>query len=166
MATEAEKREWFVTAPRGVAELETLEISHPDFSQTYYLVRNKANGLTANDENNISRTFQYCPMLVKLPDNNADLDQSIQITLADLNQTIGAEMDNISTDNTDDPDLIYRSFRSDTYSMIEGPINLKITGINFVKQGANIAAQAKSYNVSPTGAVYDYTRFPMLRGFI
>ena len=166
MATEVEKKEWFITAPRGVAELETIEISHADLSQTYYLVRNNANGFTALDENGVSKTFQYCPMLVKPIDSKADLDQVMQITLADLNETIGSEINNISADNEDDPVLVYRSFRSDNNQMIEGPITLQITGVNFVKQGANLTAQATSFNVSPTGKLYDPGVFVMLRGFI
>lgn len=166
MVDESVKREWYVTAPRGVAELDTIEISHPNFSQNYYLVRNNANGLIALDENNISRTFVYCPMIVKPVDNKADLDQVMQITLADLNETIGMEIDNIPAGNTIDPVLIYRSYRSDSNAMIEGPITLNITAVNFVKQGANITAQAISFNISPTGDLYDYDRFPQLRGFI
>ncbi|MBL4802071.1 MAG: DUF1833 family protein [Emcibacter sp.] len=166
MATETEIKEWLVTAPTGVAELETLEISHADFTQTHYLVRNKIEGFSGVVESGATVNFIYCPMLVKLPDNKADLDQVIQITLGDLNEVIGAEMDNISPGNTDDPQLIYRSFRSDKYEQLEGPITLKITGVNFVKQGANLTAQAKELNISPTGSIYTYDRFPMLRGFI
>ena len=161
MATEAEIREWLVSAPRGIAEIETIEISHSDFSQSYYLVRNKTDGYTVDGV-----TYQYCPMIVKLPDNKADLDQVIQLTLGDLNQTIASEISNISADNEEDPLLIYRSYNSSTNEMIEGPITLKITGVAFVKQGATITAEAKSLNIAPTGRLYSYERFPMLRGFI
>ena len=161
MATESEIRTWLVSAPRGVAEYETVEISHSDFSQTYYLVRNKTDGYTVGGV-----TYQYCPMIVKLPDNKADLDQVIQLTLGDLNQTIATEIANISALNEEDPLLIYRSYNSSTDAVIEGPITLKITGVAFVKQGSTITAEAKSFNVSPTGTLYTYDRFPMLRGFI
>lgn len=159
--TEAEIKEFLTSAPRGEAELETIEISHSEFTQTYRLVRNKSDGLVAG-----GMTFQYCPFIYKAPDSKGDLDQVIQLTLADLNQTIAAEIENVSNTNEEDPLLIYRSYRSSNSELVEGPLTLKITGINFIKQGANITAEARSFNVSPTGELYTYDRFSMLRGFI
>ena len=161
--------EFFLNSAASVVPLETLEISHPSFSQTYYIVRNAIAGITATLEDSTTKTFTYYPLTVKQTGSSDDLDQKMQIQLGDLGEVVPEEIDRVVTAGTFGvkPTLIYRSFRSDDLSApMDGPYIYEITSIGSKKGFSSFAAQAPSLNATRTGEFYTTDRFPMLGAFV
>jgi hypothetical protein len=161
--------EFFLNGNSYVAELELIEISHPNLTQTYYLVRNAMNGITVTLENDREQAFEYYPLQITPIGDADDLDQSLQIQLGDLGELLPQELDAIYAADgfSTRPQVIYRTYRSDDLTLpLYGPITLEITNLTFKKEGAAFEARAPRKNSSATGEIYTTVRFPMLRGFI
>jgi hypothetical protein len=165
----SEYSEFFLNAGSNVAELELLEISHPDFTKTYYIVRNAVNGITVTLEDDTVQEFIYYPLQIKPIGSGDDLDQVLQIQLGDLGTILPQELDAVSIAGTfgTKPVLKYRTYRSDDLSApLYGPITLEISALTFKKEGAAFEAHAPRLNSTATGELYTTGRFPTLRGFI
>jgi len=165
----SEYSEFFLNAGSNVAELELLEISHPNFTQTYYIVRNAVNGVTVTLEDDSTQEFEYYPLQITPVGSGDDLDQVLQIQLGDLGGILPQELDAVSVAGTfgTKPVLKYRTYRSDDLSApLYGPITLEISALTFKKEGAAFEAHAPRLNNTATGELYVTSRFPTLRGFI
>lgn len=165
----SEYSEFFLNAGSNVAELELLEISHPDFTRTYYIVRNAVNGITVTLENSIAQAFEYYPLQITAIGAGDDLDQVLKIQLGDLGSILPQELDAVSAAGSFGikPVLKYRTYRSDDLSApLYGPITLEISSLTFKKEGAAFEAHAPRLNSTATGEVYNTSDFPTLRGFI
>jgi len=161
--------EFFLNTGSNVAELELLEISHPNFTQTYYIVRNAVNGVTVTLEDSSSREFSYYPLRVTPMSAGDDLDQVLKIQLGDLGEVLPQELDAVFAADgfATKPTLKYRTYRSDDLSApLYGPITLEITNLAFNRDGVAFEAHAPRLNSTATGEVYTTNRFPMLRAFI
>lgn len=160
--------EFFLNSKVNVVGVETIELSHPSFSQVFYLVRNSIKGFTATDENSIVKTYQYVPMTINSSEVKDNMDNSIEINLGDVGTIIPEQLELVRLANTYDiePDLVYRLYRSDdtTAPMLIAP--LKVSDIVFNKSGCKITAKAERFNVNKTGERYTLARFPMLRGVL
>jgi hypothetical protein len=159
--------EFFLSSPPVVAQLELLEITHPSFSETHRLVRNRVGGVTVTHEGP-DGPYDYTdvPMAIKALGSGTDLDQSIEVTLGDLGEIIPAELSLIAAANTTQikPLLKYRTYRSDDLDEpLFGPVSLRVDAIALNKEGATFKARAASFNVARTGETYNLLRFPMLR---
>ncbi len=160
---------YFLNSNSSVVRLETLEISHSDFTQTYYVVRNAVNGVTVTLENSLQATFEYYPLKIKPVGAADDLDQKLRIDLGDLGEILPAELDAVSSalGFTEKPIVKYREYRSDDLSApMLGPWVLEVKEFSFNREGSSFEAQAPSLNINRTGELYQIARFPMLRGFI
>lgn len=161
--------EYLLNSSRSVIEYETVEISHPNFTQTYRVVRNAVAGLTAKVETGITSTFQYYPLKISASGARDNLDCSLTFQLGDLGEVLPAEMDAIDAASgwTTKPTVIYRTFRSDDLTApMFGPITLEVVDFSFKREGCQFEARAPWLNVVKTGELYDLDRFPMLRGFL
>jgi len=146
-----------------------LEISHPNFTQTYYIVRNCPNGITVTLETSVSQLFQYYPVQIKGLAVNDTLDQVLEVQLGDLGMTLPKELSAIAAADgfQTKPTVIYRTYRSDDLtSPLLGPVNLEIINITFTIEGAAFKATAPTINNNRMGEVYSFDRFPMLKGFV
>lgn len=159
--------EFFLGSKSSVIHIETLEISHPDFSQTHWIVRNVIGGITLTLETAASQAFTYYPCRLSRLSAAANLDQGLSVTFGDIGTVLNAELEAIEVANSfsTKPTVKYRSWRSDhlTEPMI-GPIALTISKISMNFEGATFNAHAPRLNVSATGELYRLERFPMLRG--
>jgi hypothetical protein len=165
----SEYSEFFLNAGSNVAELELLEISHPSFTKTYYIVRNAIAGVTVTLEDSTSKAFEYYPLQITPVGSGDDLDQVLKIQLGDLGSVLPQELDAVRLAGSFGikPILKYRTYRSDDLSApLYGPIVLEISNLTFKKEGAAFEAHAPRLNSTATGELYTTTRFPMLRGFI
>lgn len=157
--------EFFLSSSTGVVRLDTIEISHPDFSQTYRLVRNAPAGITADGDD-----YEYCPMRVLPIASTDDLVQALSITLGDVGEIIAKEIEAVWEANgmNERPTLTYRAFRSDDLAApIAGSERvLEIASVTTTREGASFEAQAPELNASRTGILYALEDFPMLRGFL
>lgn len=161
---------YFLNSKSSVAQLETIEISHPAFSQTYRIVRNAAAGVAVTLENGSSATFDYYPMKLSPQHARDDLDHSISVTFGDLGEILPLELDrvmNYPAGMDIKPVVKYRVYRSDDLSSpLYGPLVLEVEAFTFNKEGSTFEAKAPSINLTRTGEVYSLTRFPALKGFL
>lgn len=161
--------EFFLKSNSNVIQLELLEISHPNFTKTYRVVRNAIKGVAVTLETGAIEAFEFYPLKIENAGVRDDLDQSITITLGDLGEVLPKELDEITSANGFDvkPIVTYRTYRSDDLTQpMYGPVLLEVTTFTFNREGSNFEAQAPSLNVNKTGELYKMARFPMLRGFL
>ncbi len=160
--------EFYLNSDSNIVQLETIELSHSDFTQTYRVVRNATNGITATTEGGASVAFTYYPLAIDAGETRENLDQSFKITLGDLGEILPAELDAVATaDGFDEkPVLIYRTYRSDVLTAPLYVVTLEVESFTFNEQGAVFEAKAPSLNINKTGETYTFARFPMLRGFL
>ena len=160
---------FFLNSSADVVKLVTIELSHPNFSQTYYLTQNAIDGFTATLETAAVVVFQFCPMKISQNESLDNLDFGIQIELGDVGEILPIEFDNVLDADgfAIKPTLKYREYRRDdlTSPMI-GPQTLQVDSFSFSVTGAKFEAKAPSLNISRTGEFYTIARFPMLRSFL
>lgn len=173
--------DFFFKSPQAVIRFQLLEISHPNFSQTFRVIRNAVSSpITVLHEDSAIVTYTHYPLKISEIGSDNSLDQEMQITLGDLGQVLPTELDNVNAANhmLVKPVLKYREYLSNSYVMvgspprpqyvnpIRGPFTLEINAIAFNKQGAVFTAKPPVFNQVRTGEYYTVERFPMLRGFL
>ncbi|MGI4260854.1 DUF1833 family protein [Klebsiella pneumoniae] len=163
-----EFRDMLINRPRGIALLEVLELSHPSFSQTYYLLRNYVrNGLLdIKLETGQVVTAQYVPSKIQWASSKTNMDQVHNVTIQDLNDIVQAEEGRVALDDDTPISCKIRSYRSDDLTApADGPVELEVSGIDYDKRGCTFTASPPNANETGTGERYTVERFPMLRGF-
>ena len=161
--------EFFLKSKSSVVQLETLEISHPNFTKVYRVVRNAVQGVTVTLENTSTATFDYYPLKIENAGVRDDLDQVLSISLGDLGEVLPKELDEVSSNDGfgTKPVVIYRTYRSDDLTRpLFGPVTLEVVSFAFNREGSSFEAKAPSLNINKTGEIYKLDRFPMLRGFL
>lgn len=160
--------DFFLSSTRAVAQLDTLEFSHPSFSQTFYKVRNARNGMNAKlYAGGPTQLFDFLPMQIKNLGARNDLDAGLQIVMGDLGEELPKQFDRIEKDDSWNikPTIKYRVYRSDDLAApLVGPYTFEVKNISFNRNGVSFDAQAPGLNYSTTGELYKLDRFPMLRG--
>lgn len=168
MSLRQEYIEFFLNGKVETAEIETLEISHPAFSRVYYLVRNVTGGITLRHEDGQEYYHEYCPLSLANEGASDDLDYALSISLGDLNEIISREVDNLlAADSFGTPaTVIWRSYRSDTLEIMNGPLRLEAREFSYTGEGSSFPAGAPQVNRQGTGLRYDLTNFPATREFM
>jgi hypothetical protein len=159
--------EYFLSAGADVAQLDLIEISHPDMTQVYRYVRNQRGGVTVTLPSEGSATFEYRPMNIRRDRDANDLVQGISIDIGDPGVVVVGEMDALVAANTYNtrPILRYWAYRSDDLSIpLIGPFRYEVISVSTRGPQCTIRAEAPERNASGTGELYTFVRFPMLRG--
>jgi len=165
----SEYSEFFLNSLSSIVQLDLLEIYHQSFTQTFYLVRNKTDGVTVLHEDSSIRVYQYVPMRVTLSGPREDLDAILTVQLGDLGDIVPAQIDAIRAAGTSDvlPLVTYRTYRSDDLNTpLYGPLRFQIKKFSMSRDGSYFEARAPSLNVNKTGETYKIARFPMLDGLL
>ena len=158
--------EFFLNGSARSVRLDTLVISHPNFTREYALVRNAIGGVTATIEDGTEQVFEQYPFNITDQAIRPDLDFSMQVQLGDLGEIIPQEIDAVRAADgmRTRPTVIYRSFSSsDLTRILEGPFRLEMRGPAVSAEGTAFVAAAKTANTSATGRFYSYSDFPTLR---
>ena len=161
--------EFFLNSKSSIVQFETIEISHTNFSQIFRIVRNNADGLTANLETGEEVVFDYYPMQITENETKDDLDYTLSIDFGDLGEVLPTELDLVASSDGffTKPELLYRTFRSDDLTApMFGPIDLDIMSFAFNETSVTIEAAAPRINLHKTGEKYTIDRFPGLRAFV
>lgn len=160
--------EFFLASRADVVQLDLIEISHPDFSQVYRIVRNAVDGVTVNlGPGEEAAFFQWYPIGLSAIGATDDMDAALRIEFADLGEVIPEELDRIDEAGgwLIKPAVRYWSFRSDDLTApLIGPLELEIGEMGGNDTGTGFEARAPQINASRTGERYTLDRFPMLRG--
>ncbi|WP_454674836.1 DUF1833 family protein [Achromobacter pestifer] len=162
--------DYFFGAPARTAELQTVIISQPDFSQVWRLQAHYREGFWARLETGEQVFFQYVPMQLKPLADRGTLDFGMSVTLGDLGEILPNEIQRAraaGTLRTSPPKVEYRSYRSDNLERpMFGPLTLQAPTITRTGTGAQFDATAPRANISKTGMLYRPDLYPMLRGFL
>jgi hypothetical protein len=161
--------EFFLNSRSDVVQLELLEISHPNFTQTFRVVRNAVDGVTVTLEDLSVQNFEYYPLKIDGNSPRGDLDFTINVSFGDLGEVLPPEIDAVTAANGFGvkPVVKYRTYSStDLTTPLFGPVVLEIESFSFNREGASFSAKAPSLNNTSTGELYKIDRFPMLRGFL
>lgn len=161
--------EFFLNSAASVVKLETLEISHPNFTRVYRIVRNAVAGITARIETGEEVDFEYLPMRITSTGASDDLDNGVRVDLGDLGEILPVELDRVAASSgfSVKPVVKYREYRSDDLiNVLNGPVVLEVRTFSFKREGSSFEAKAPSLNINKTGELYTFDRFPMLRGFL
>ncbi len=175
--------EYFFKSQTAVTRFQLLEISHPNFTQTFRVLRNKGLGdIHVLHEDSAAVVYSHFPMKIDEMGADNSLDQEIQVTLGDLGQVLPFELEQVTIANAMNtkPVLVYREYLSDSFvevtiggipviqyvNPVRGPFTLEINSIAFNKQGAVFSAKPPAFNKVRTGEYYTVERLPMLRGFL
>jgi hypothetical protein len=161
--------EFYLNGRSGVVGLELLQVSHPAFTQTFYVVRNAARGVTVTLEDSTTKTFDYLPMQLTRSGTQANLDQSFKVSFGDLGQMLPQQLDAVRSGGTFQikPVVLYRVYKStDLTTPLIGPLRYVLNNIAFNKTGSSLDVSAPYLSVNRTGESYDMNRFPMLKALI
>lgn len=162
--------DFFFGAPLRTAEVRTIEISQPSFSQVWRLQAHYREGFWARLESGEMVFFQYVPLLLKPLEDVGTLDFGMSVTVGDLGEILPDEIQRArvaGTLRTSPPTVVYRSYRSDNFGApMFGPLTLQARTVTRSVEGAQFDATAPQLNTSKTGMLYRTDLFPMLRGFL
>lgn len=164
----ASLEEFLFFSTSDVAKLELIEISHPSFSKTYRIVRNKCGGCTATIDG-VPQTFEYYPLRLKAVGTYSDLNFGYSITLGDLGTIIPDEIKRARAAGTmtTKPQVRVWWFRSDNLtSPIMGPVTLEVSDLVRTREGAQFDAKPPTTDVNRTGIIYSPSVFTTLHGLV
>jgi len=166
MTTEEKLKILLATYPKGKHLIDTLEISHSLFSQTFYFTREPF-GITASipdglggfvEVNFVGANFE--PVLNQ---RKSDLDSDFSFTLADPENQLDDELDLIPLDNSEKIVVIYRSYNSDDLSEAGETHRLEVLNVSQEKAVFTMSCGVPQLNWQQTGIIYDYETFKPLR---
>lgn len=154
---------FYLDAPGGIVQLECIEISHPSFSQVYRYVKNDEDGIIAG-----GNAYLYQPMSIKRNNVTNDLEQTVSITFADLDDNLIQAVKLIQKSQwaRERPKFVLKIFRDDDLSQPMTQLQtLEVAAISKDSSGLmTFEAQAPELNSVKTGLLYNFKDYPLLRG--
>lgn len=162
MSTYDKLREMHTYYPRGEYAFNTLSITHPLLSQSYYFTNDTTDQIVTLEDTTIV-TMVSTPILLSLTYTKDDLDQNFTFTFPDLDNILDDEMDNIPFSNTVPIEITYRQYINTDVSAPAIIYKLMVLDISQTKGAFTITAGVKQLNWNGTGERYTFDRFPMLR---
>jgi len=156
----------YTSAPSGEIIIETLEISHPNFSQIYYIT-NCGKDVTAQDEATNSRLFQYFPFSIVLPASSDNGFEDLSITMSNVTRIFVYELERASENVKEPIKFIYRAYAS-SQLLVPGFVLPELSSTEVVVSEQTVTARASFIdlvNRNFPNQVYTPKQFPML-GFL
>ena len=154
--------------------LETCQISHPSWDESFNIVTNHDDGIVATLEDDSVVEFKYVPAKIIKGSAADDLDQSIQLVVGDLGEIIPNLIQKIREANSlEKPSVTYRSYAYDASANqfinnkpIEIIKGLYISTSSRDRNSTSIDASTPSKNQVRVGRLYDFENYPDLKGFV
>lgn len=164
---EQQLREFLASAPQTKYMIEVVSIAHSALTKTYHLWKEPTDGAVVDESSNtlIMQSTNINIALAGSPDN---LDQkfTISIDTTDPENVLRKELDRIALNTTEKIILTYRAYLSDDLTEPQAVQRLQVESITYTRGVAALSAVAPKLNVTRTGELYTFSRFPMLRGFL
>jgi hypothetical protein len=159
--TQTALAEFLFTSSTSSIQLQLIEIYHPDFTQTYRIIKNKistaATVLVAHDDLTAPVDYTYYPVQIKCLGTTNSLDQKLEVTFGDLGQILPAEVARLRTRNGSriKPTLTYREYDSSILGNTPTEFEWIFNGSsNFVNMGS--VATLKPSATTPFSVVVWY----------
>jgi len=158
----ADYTSFYLNSSSGVVPLECIEISHPSFSKVFRYVKNDSDGIVAEGQN-----YVYQPMSIKRNNVSNDLEQTLSLTIADMDDELALAVSAIreSVYPTVKPECKFKLFRDDDLTSPMTQLQtLEIPTISKDSSGlVTFDAQAPQLNSVKTGRTYSIEDYPLLR---
>ncbi|USA54572.1 hypothetical protein NDN13_05090 [Acinetobacter sp. C32I] len=158
----ADYTSFYLNASSGIVPLECIEISHPSFSKVFRYVKNDSDGIVAEGQN-----YVYQPMSIKRNNVSNDLEQTLSLTIADMDDELALAVSAIreSAYPTVKPECKFKLFRDDDLTSPMTQLQtLEIPTISKDSSGlVTFDAQAPQLNSVKTGQTYSIEDYPLLR---
>ena len=146
--------EFLLKSSPSVVEFETIQISHPNFTRTYWLVANNVDGLSAVLEDGNEQVFEFCPLEISPSNSTSDLDFMLGISFGDLGEILPTEIDNVR--QSDNQQVIEPVVFNDNLFNIDDPNIVTGSFINQTNGAVNNLAGHNSTHFIPVTAGLDY----------
>lgn len=142
--TDALKRV-YASAPQQ-SYVETIEVSHPAFSKTFYLT-NHPHAWRFRVAGTGLVTFDPIPFQVVLPASNTGGDQELELTLCNVGREMMQEIEAANANPTSPINIVYRVYLDvpDSSAQNDPPISLTIADVACALD--TISARASRYDV-------------------
>lgn len=164
-------RKFLASAPVAEREFRTIEIHHPDFSETLRFVRDYEDQTltlesTAPRDPSTAVLFTALSMEIKEPGETQDVEQVLQVSLGAVGNEVQDQVDQITTGNTFEPiELIYRKYYSGDIGEPVLVIQLSCSVLQFNGYSSvSFTAEDVDFANSRSGELYTLERFPTLEG--
>lgn len=166
LSLEDQLKIFLASAPQNKRVIQTLELSHSAIV-TRYVWREPYTGQVTLEDASIV-TIQPINMVADIAMDDQTLDQAYQFTIdtVNINDEFRNELDKIPLDTEEKIVAVYREFLSDNLTEPAAIARLQVENIAYNKGTATLSAVTPRLNITRTGELYTYKRFPMLRGFI
>lgn len=158
----SDQNNFFLTDTSGVLLINTIEMTHPDFSAPMLYQCD----IIDSDLITSQGTFKYQIFEAERGNITSDLDQSVSITFVDFDD---AFMQTVTSINKAIPiELIFRQYREDDLtSPLDFIQTLRIKNISADEYGkATFSATAEQLNNVATGVIYTLEDYPLMKGLI
>jgi len=164
---EQQLKEFLASVPQNKHIIQVVEISHSAMTKTYYLWREPYTGSVTLDDDSVV-VVEPLNIDITLPETNQTLDQAFTFSIdtVNVNDEFRNELDLIPLDTTEKILIVYREYLSDNLLEPQATVNLQTESIAYNKGVATMSAVSPRLNITRTGELYTYKRFPMLRGFL
>lgn len=169
MRSSSDYIDFFLNCRANIVRVECLEIAHPAFSRSYYIVRNVVKGCVVKHDDGQWQEYQYYPLRLKMKSQTQDLDFGLEIGLGDLGSIVPHELKRVKESGLikTKASVVYRAYRSDVLDRIlDGPFRLQVKLVSYMREGASFNAEPAVVNNNYTGEIFDLERFNPLRGFL
>jgi len=159
--------EFFLNTQSNIVAYELLEISHPDFSRTYRMIRNDTISLTVTIDA-LPVVFRHYPMSILQLGADDNLDYGIAVEVIDVGNVFAYEFTRVNKTSLSEPVSVkYYVFRSDDLvNPIVGPYDLLATSVVIQPDSVSFKAKSIAANISSTGSRYSLRDFPVMKGLI
>lgn len=151
---------FFLNNHGGAVVLECLEITHSTFIKPTRFVKNDTNGVIAEGLH-----YEYQPMSIKRNNVSNDLEQTLSITIADMDDSFFKKI-LVATETNERPGVVFKLFSDqDLTTPLMTLQKLEIASLSKDSTGlATFEAQAPELNSVKTGQIYTLDDYPLLRG--
>jgi len=166
MLIEQQYIDFFLNSTRDVVGIETIEISHPSISKTYYFVANIQAGETLKLEDGKSQFFEFLPVQFTHEADNNTLDYQLSVQLGDAGTILPEEIEKLLKAEgwRIKPKVTKRDYRSDSLAMIK-IIKTECHGVTTKDEGSVMSCGAPRLNNIRRGQIQTTERFPTLEQF-
>ncbi len=154
--------QFYLNSSGGVVPLECVELSHPSFTKVFRYVKNDMDGIIAGGQ-----SYFYQPMSIKRNNVTNDLDQTLALTLADMDDEFANAVAGIHSSSYSrvKPSCVFKIFRDDS---LDEPVTqlqtLEVPTVSKDSEGlVTFDAQAPQLNSVKTGRTYSIEDYPLLR---
>lgn len=137
----------YASAPMDAYAVQTLELSHTNFSGTWYLNDDRKNWSFNIDSLGSPVTFLTCPFKIKLPTNNTEGGQELQIAFANIGEPFISEIEAAIVDPTEAISATYRIYLNVEYSVQQNNPDLVMAISSVVIENSYITAQASRFDI-------------------